>query len=86
MEVSALPSNLRKNQEDEIIELGVLLHSTTKKAESDETTPTKPTEEAAGSTAAVEVPKVTEVDLESDAQKDSDGEDSDDQSCCTSGK
>ena len=85
MEVSAQPSNLRTNQEDEIIELDELLNTTTKNTEFDETTPTKQTGEAE-SAAVVEVPITTEVDLESDAQKDSDGGDSDDQSCCTHGK
>ena len=86
MEVSARQSNLRTNQEDQKIELDELLHTTTKKTESDETTPAKQTGEAAESASVVEVPITTEVDLESDAQKDSDVGDSDTQSCCTCGK
>ena len=86
MEVSTQQNNLRTNQEDERIELDELLHTTTKKTESDETTPTKPTGESAESASVVEVPITTEVDLDSDGQKVSDGGDSDDQSCCTRGK
>ena len=85
MEISAQPNNLRTSQEDEIIELDELLHTTTKKTESGETTPTKQTVEAE-SASVVEVPIPTEVDLESDAQKDLDGGDSDYQSCCSRGK
>ena len=79
MEFSDQQGNLRTNQEDERIELDELLHTTTKKTESDETTPTKQTGEAK-SASVVEVPITTEVEL------DSDGGDSDDQSCCTHGK
>ena len=86
MEVSAQPSNLRTNQEDEIIELDELLHTTTKKTESDETTPAKQTGEAAERASVVEVPITTEVDPKSHAEKDSISGDSDDQSCCTCGK
>ena len=85
MEVSAQPSNLRTNQEDEIIELDELLHTTTKKTESDETTPTKQTG-GAETASVVEAPTIIEVDPESHAQKDSDGGDSDDEFCCTCGK
>ena len=85
MEFSDQQGNLRTNQEDERIELDELLHTTTKKTESYETTPTKQTGEAERAS-VVEVPITTEVDLELDAQKDSDGGDSDDQSCCTCSK
>ena len=85
MEVPAQQSNLRTNQEDERIELDELLKTTTKKTQSDETTPKNETGEAECAS-IVEVPITTEVDLESDAQKDSDVGDSDTQSCCTRGK
>ena len=85
MEVSAQQSNLRTNQEDEIIELDELLHTTTKKTESDETTPTKQTGEAE-SASVVEVTITTEVDSELHDEKDCDGGDSDDRLCCTCSK
>ena len=86
MEFSDQQGNLRTNQEDERIELDELLHTTTKKTESDKATPTKQTREAAESASVVEVPITTEVDPELHAQKDSGGKDSDDLSCCSCGK
>ena len=86
MEVPAQQSNLRTNQEDERIELDELLHTTNKISESDETTPTKRTGQAAESAPVVEAPTIIEIDSESHAQKDSDEGNSDDQSCCTGGK
>ena len=70
---------------DERIELHDLLHTTTKNTESDETMPTKQTGEAE-SASVVEVTITTEVDSELHDEKDCDGGDSDDRSCCTCSK
>ena len=85
MEISAQQGNLTTKRQEETMELDELLHTTTPTTETNEMTSNKQTKES-DTVSVAEVKTITEVDLESHAQKTSADGHSDDESSCTCGK